>query len=118
MFPTRFLVLAMVLFKESLSHWTPERKDGKLNPQGMKSSSIFAVVDLRKLISAIPVLPQGIVEQAVRLLVLRFIPLKPADLEGWESDPEDWVNHEEQDNDMWEYEIRVSLFTYHQAVSV
>ncbi len=115
MFPTRFLVLAMVLFKESLSHWTPERKDGRLNSQGAKSSSILTVVYSRKLVFAILVLPQAIVEQAVRLLVLRFIPLKPADLEGWESDPEDWVNHEEQDNDMWEYEIRVSS---HQAVYV
>lgn len=44
----------------------------------------------------------------MRLLVTRFIPLKPTDLEGWQDDPEDWVNHEEQDNDMWEYEIRVS----------
>ncbi|KAJ3559178.1 hypothetical protein NM688_g492 [Phlebia brevispora] len=84
-FPTRFLVLAMVLFKESLSHWAPERKDKKQNPQ---------------------VLSKQFVVDAVRMLVLRFIPLKPADLEGWESDPEDWVNHEEQENDLWEYEIR------------
>ena len=55
-----------------------------------------------------PVLNQQFVEGAVRLLVTRFIPLKQSDLEGWQDDPEDWVNHEEQDSDMWEYEIRVS----------
>ena len=53
-------------------------------------------------------LSKEFVEGAVRLLVTRFIPLKAAGLEGWQEDPEDWVNHEEQDNDMWEYEIRVS----------
>ena len=54
------------------------------------------------------VLSQEFVEEAVRLLVTRFIPFKEADLQGWREDPEYWVNHEEQDNEMWEYEIRVS----------
>ena len=99
----------MVLFKESLSQWTPERKDGKQNAQGKNNLTSVAIPSSRNLASTSAVLPQDIVEQAIRLLVLRFIPLKPADLEGWETDPEDWVNHEEQDNDMWEYEIRVSL---------
>ncbi|KAF7790859.1 hypothetical protein EIP86_001817 [Pleurotus ostreatoroseus] len=105
-FPTRFLVLSMVLFKESLSQWTPERKDGKQNAQGKNNLTSVAIPSSRNPASTSAVLPQDIVEQAIRLLVLRFIPLKPADLEGWETDPEDWVNHEEQDNDMWEYEIR------------
>ena len=55
------------------------------------------------------VLSKDFVEGAVRLLVTRFIPFKPADLEGWQEDPEDWVNHEEHDNDMWEFEIRVRV---------
>lgn len=49
-------------------------------------------------------------ENAVRLLVTRFIPLNPADLEEWMADPEGWVNVEEQDNEQWVFEIRVSLF--------
>jgi hypothetical protein len=53
------------------------------------------------------VLPQSFVEDAVKLLVTRFIPLNPADLEGWMSDPEEWVNLEDKENEQWEYELRV-----------
>ena len=56
------------------------------------------------------VLSQSFVEDAVRLLVTRFIPLDPADLEEWVTDPEEWVNMEERDNDLWEFELRVSRF--------
>ncbi|KAI0755466.1 ARM repeat-containing protein [Irpex lacteus] len=84
-FPIRFLVQAMVLFKESLAQWAPVRKDGTESSQ---------------------VLSQSFVEDAVKLLVTRFIPLDPADLEGWMTDPEEWVNMEERDNDLWEFELR------------
>ncbi|KIP12739.1 hypothetical protein PHLGIDRAFT_97377 [Phlebiopsis gigantea 11061_1 CR5-6] len=84
-FPTRFLVQAMVLFKESLAQWAPVRKDGTQNEQ---------------------VLPQTFVEDAVKLLVTRFIPLDPSALEKWMADPEEWVNLEEKDNELWEYELR------------
>lgn len=84
-FPVRFLVQAMVLFKESLAQWTPMRKDGSSSEQ---------------------VLSQTFVEDAVKLLVTRFIPLDPSDLEEWMSDPEEWVNLEEKDNEQWEYELR------------
>lgn len=53
------------------------------------------------------VLSQSFVEDAVKLLVTRFIPLEPSDLEGWMTDPEEWVNLEERDNDLWEFELRV-----------
>lgn len=46
----------------------------------------------------------------MRMLVTRFIPLNPLDLEEWVSDPEGWVNLEEQDNEQWVFEIRVRLF--------
>ena len=52
-------------------------------------------------------LSQSFVEDAVKLLVTRFIPLDPSDLESWMSDPEEWVNLEERDNDLWEFELRV-----------
>lgn len=55
------------------------------------------------------VLTQTFVEDAVKLLVTRFIPLDPSDLEEWMSDPEEWVNLEEKDNELWEYELRVGL---------
>jgi hypothetical protein len=38
------------------------------------------------------------------------MPLNPSDLENWINDPEEWVNLEDQENDQWEYEIRVWLF--------
>jgi hypothetical protein len=53
------------------------------------------------------VLPQNLVEDAVKVLVTQFIPLKPSDLEGWKEDPESWVNTEEVENDQWEYDLRV-----------
>ncbi len=43
----------------------------------------------------------------MKILVTRFIPLNPSDLEEWMSDPEEWVNAEEKENDQWEYELRV-----------
>lgn len=84
-FPVRFLLQAMVLFKENLSRWTPFRKGGP------KTETTLS---------------QEFVEDAVRLLVTRFIPLNLADLEGWMSDPEEWVNLEDKENDQWEYELR------------
>lgn len=84
-FPVRFLVQAMVLFKENLAKWTPFRKGGPVSET---------------------TLSQQFVEDAVRLLVTRFIPLNPTDLEGWMSDPEEWVNEEDKETDHWEYELR------------
>lgn len=48
----------------------------------------------------------------MKILVTRFIPLNPTDLEGWMEDPEEWVNTEEKENDQWEYELRVGVFNY------
>jgi len=44
--------------------------------------------------------------------VTQFIPLKPSDLEGWMSDPEEWVNLEDRENELWEFELRVSLAVF------
>jgi len=55
------------------------------------------------------VLPKEFVEGAVRLLVTRFIPLTPKDLERWEMDVEEWMNQEETEDDHWEYELRVCI---------
>lgn len=55
------------------------------------------------------VLSKDFVEDAVKILVTRFIPLNPTDLEGWMEDPEEWVNTEEKENDQWEYELRVGV---------
>ncbi|KDQ29318.1 hypothetical protein PLEOSDRAFT_1038626 [Pleurotus ostreatus PC15] len=82
LFPVRFLVQSMVLFKEYLIQW-------RRNSQANKGS-----------------LSQDFIENAVRILVTRFIPLHPSDLERWVEDPEEWVSEESKDNDQWEYEIR------------
>lgn len=52
-------------------------------------------------------LAQEFVEEAVKLLLTKYIPLKPSDLEGWMEDPEEWINSEEKDNTQWEFELRV-----------
>ena len=48
-------------------------------------------------------------EGAVRLLVTRFIPLTPKDLDRWEMDVEEWMNQEENEDEQWEYELRVCM---------
>ncbi|KAI0650678.1 ARM repeat-containing protein [Trametes meyenii] len=84
-FPVRFLVQGMALFRDSLAQWAPTKRDGSQNDR---------------------VLSKDFVEDAVKILVTRFIPLNPSDLEGWMEDPEEWVNTEEKENDQWEYELR------------
>ncbi|KAG5648935.1 hypothetical protein DXG03_000284 [Asterophora parasitica] len=84
-YPVRFLVQGMVLFKESLAQWTPTRRDGTANENSLSKEFI---------------------ETAVGLLVTRFMPLNPTDLENWTNDPEEWVNVEDRENDLWEFEIR------------
>ncbi|GLB33947.1 putative ARM repeat-containing protein [Lyophyllum shimeji] len=84
-YPVRHLVQGMVLFKESLAQWTPTRRDGTPNENALS---------------------REFVENAVQLLVTRFMPLNPKDLENWMADPEEWVNVEDRENDLWEYEIR------------
>ncbi|KAF9008940.1 armadillo-type protein [Cyathus striatus] len=85
LYPVRFLVQGMVLFKENLAQWTPTRRDG--NPNKNSLSEEF-------------------VQNAVHLLITRFMPLNPKDLDNWISDPEEWVNLEDKENDQWEFEIR------------
>ncbi|KAG6911227.1 hypothetical protein DXG01_003094 [Tephrocybe rancida] len=84
-YPVRYLVQGMVLFRESLAQWTPTRRDGTSNENALSEEFI---------------------RNAVELLVTRFMPLNPTDLENWVADPEEWVNVEDKENDLWEYEIR------------
>ncbi|KAI0677486.1 ARM repeat-containing protein [Trametes maxima] len=78
-------ISGMALFRDSLAQWAPTKRDGSQNDR---------------------VLSKEFVEDAVKILVTRFIPLNPSDLEGWMEDPEEWVNTEEKENDQWEYELR------------
>ncbi|ESK94397.1 importin 11 [Moniliophthora roreri MCA 2997] len=85
LFPVRFLVQGMVMFKDTLGQYTAVRRDGTPNRN---------------------TLSQTFVEDAVRLIVTRFLPLNAKDLESWLADPEEWVNTEETENEHWEYELR------------
>ncbi len=62
--------------------------------------------DLRKALSS------AFVEEAVKIIVTRLLPLNVQDLQAWMADPEEWVNAEDKENDQWEYELRVSLYIY------
>ncbi|KDQ20506.1 hypothetical protein BOTBODRAFT_309717 [Botryobasidium botryosum FD-172 SS1] len=89
-YPTKFLLQGMVLFKNSLSQWSPTRK-ARNGSMDTDHEEVFSV---------------GFVEQCVQLLVSRFIPLNGGDLEKWMEDPEEWVNDEEKETDAWEFELR------------
>ncbi|KAJ7684034.1 ARM repeat-containing protein [Mycena rosella] len=85
LYPVRFLVQGMVLFKENLGQWKPVRKDGTENQNS---------------------LPPGFIHTAVETLITQFMPLKEAELKEWMEDPEQWVNDEDTDNEQWVFEIR------------
>ena len=55
-------------------------------------------------------LSREFVEEAVTLIVTRFLPLNANDLENWVNDPEEWFTTEETENEQWEYELRVHGF--------
>lgn len=44
LYPIRFLVQGMVLFKENLSQWSPTRKDGTPNPNGEDRCFLYSHV--------------------------------------------------------------------------
>ncbi|KAL0067569.1 hypothetical protein AAF712_005284 [Marasmius tenuissimus] len=85
LYPVRFLVQGMVLFKETLGQYTHVRRDGTPNKN---------------------TLSKEFVEEAVTLIVTRFLPLNANDLESWVNDPEEWFTTEETENEQWEYELR------------
>ncbi|KAJ7929923.1 armadillo-type protein [Mycena leptocephala] len=85
LFPIRFLVQGMVLFKENLSQWKPVLKNGSENQN---------------------VLPKDAVQSAAEILIKQFMPLQEAELNEWMNDPEQWVNDEDTDNEQWIFEIR------------
>jgi len=90
------------LFKDSLSQWAPVRRSGIPNKNGW----FFVIASFLSLIFCLA-LSKEFVENAVQLLVSRFMLLNASDLENWLSDPEDWVHSEDKESDQWEYEIRV-----------
>ncbi|KAF8917892.1 armadillo-type protein [Mucidula mucida] len=85
LYPVRILVQGMVLFNENLAQWVPVKRDGMPNKNALSSA---------------------FVEEAVKIIVTRLLPLNVQDLQAWMADPEEWVNAEDKENDQWEYELR------------
>ncbi|KAJ4481713.1 armadillo-type protein [Lentinula edodes] len=85
LYPVRFLVQGLVFFKDLVGQWTTHRRDGSANKN---------------------VLTANFIDNAVKIIVTRLLPLTKDDLEGLEQDPEEWVNAEEQENQQWGYELR------------
>lgn len=47
------------------------------------------------------------VTSTVQLFMNRLMLMDESDLNKWSEDPEEWINMEENDNDAWEFGIRV-----------
>lgn len=77
LYPTRLVVLSLLLVKSLLGDW-----DG---------ASTLSV-------------PPGFVTTFASLLITQLLPLRQDDLEKWSEDPEEWMNEEEMDR--WEFELR------------
>ncbi|KAG8884084.1 hypothetical protein FRB97_005307 [Tulasnella sp. 331] len=87
--PVRLVVQSMAIFKESLASWSPKK-----NASAMEMDSPTEI------------LSRDFVTQAVSILVTRFIPLKPADLERWQEDPEEFLNADDKESELWEFDTR------------
>ncbi|KIK67986.1 hypothetical protein GYMLUDRAFT_36796 [Collybiopsis luxurians FD-317 M1] len=85
LYPVRFLVQGLVLFKDLVGQWTAQRRDGTPNKN---------------------ILTSEFIENAVTIIVTRLLPFTNEDLKGLTNDPEEWINTEEQENQQWEYELR------------
>jgi hypothetical protein len=102
----------MVIFRESLSQWSTEGKEHRMTD----GESTFSACTFNSNFppAATAVLSKEFVEESVRLIVTRFIPLQGTDLERWMADPEEWVNMGEKEADAWEFDLRVRfLLTAH-----
>jgi hypothetical protein len=96
----------MVLFRESLTAWG-KGKSGTTTTGVLCFLGRVTQCGFVMLICHAEVLSEQFVEEAVGILLTRFIPLSPTDLEKWMVDPEEWVNEEEKEGDAWEFELRV-----------
>ncbi|KAH7105640.1 ran binding protein 11 [Auriculariales sp. MPI-PUGE-AT-0066] len=84
-YPTKIVIQGLILMKETLKHWSPTKKG----------------------VSPDAVLNAAFVTQAVEILITRFLPLSPSDLQKWEGDPEEWINSEgEVESATWEFDLR------------
>ena len=93
----------MLSFRDGLNQWSKAMDDS--------GTLLFIVTDeTDPYVFFLPVLTPQFVEDAVRLLISRFMPLTEDDLNEWLADPESWVTTEDTESDMWQYELRVKCF--------
>jgi hypothetical protein len=57
-----------------------------------------------------------LIENLINLITNYYLKLRPADLESWTNDPEDWFNEEMSVN--WEFQIRKCAENYFQDLSI
>lgn len=93
-YPKRFLLLGMLLFKDILPILAVDHKDSKLN--------------CTRRIKLITVFTQPFILNAFHLLLDKLLPLTSADLESLEDEPEEWLVAENNDEEAWAFEFRVS----------
>lgn len=94
-YPKRFLLLGMLLFKDILPILAVDHKDSKSQYQ------------IR--VELIAVFTQPFILNAFHLLLDKLLPLTSADLENLEDEPEEWLVAENNDEEAWAFEFRVSL---------
>jgi len=93
-YPKRFLLLGMLLFKDILPILAVDHKDSK--------SQFDTSVEL------IAVFTQPFILNAFHLLLDKLLPLTSADLENLEDEPEEWLVAENNDEEAWAFEFRVT----------
>lgn len=101
LYPVQYIVQALALMKDTLPQWSPTKK-GITPEQGLR----IPLSDPPALI-LFAVLSAEFIQTAIQLLLTRFLPLTPTDLEKWSLDSEEWTNEEVAESGAWEYDLRV-----------
>jgi len=94
-YPKRFLLLGMLLFKDILPILAVDHKDSRLRTR-------------ERWVELMPVFTQPFILNAFHLLLDKLLPLTSADLENLEDEPEEWLVAENNDEEAWAFEFRVS----------
>ena len=95
MYPKRFLLLGMMLFKDILPILAQDHKDSMshLHEPDPTDTSVFT---------------PSFILSALHLLIDKLLPLTSIDLERLEDEPEEWVISQGEDEEAWPWEFRVS----------
>lgn len=92
-YPKKFLLLGMLLFKDILPILAVDHKNSQLLCVPLVLTPVFT--------------PEFILT-ALHLLIDKLLPLTSTDLEALEDEPEEWLVAENNDEEAWAFEFRVS----------